>query len=205
MRNIVQCLDDFDIPLYLSHTVTNIFGRHRVSGVEIAKLDERRQVIEESKQTFECDTLLLSVGLVPENELSIDAGVKLSNITSGPVVDSDLMTSVDGIFACGNVLHVHDLVDFVSEESVRCAQGVLRFLERGPDHQQKQTRLVPGNNVRYLVPNRIDPHQDVMLFFRPLIVGRDVYMNIRADGTVVKRKKITPGAAFGNDSYSADI
>ena len=190
VRNIVQCLDDFNIPLYLSHVVTNIVGRDRVSGVEIAKLDERRQVIEESKRTFVCDTLLLSVGLVPENELSLDAGVKLSNITSGPLVDSDLMTSVDGIFACGNVLHVHDLVDFVSEESVRCAQGVLRFLERGPAHQQKQTRLVPGNNVRYLVPNRIDPRQDIMLFFRPLIVGRDVYLNIRADGTVITRKKL---------------
>lgn len=190
VRNIVQCLDDFHIPLYLSHTVTNIFGRDRVSGVEIAKLDERRQVLEETKQTFACDTLLLSVGLVPENELSIDAGVKLSNITSGPLVDSDLMTSVDGIFACGNVLHVHDLVDFVSEESVRCAQGVLRFLERGPAHQYKQTRLVPGNNVRYLTPNRIDPHQEVMLFLRPLIVGRDVSLTIRADGAVIKRKKL---------------
>ncbi|GAK57497.1 hypothetical protein U27_04464 [Candidatus Vecturithrix granuli] len=190
VRNIVQCLDDFDIPLYLSHVVTNIFGRDRVSGVEIAKLDERRQVIEESKQTFACDTLLLSVGLVPENELSIDAGVKLSHITGGPLVDSDLMTSVDGIFACGNVLHVHDLVDFVSEESGRCAQGVLRFLERGPAHNQKQTRLVPGNNVRYLTPNRIDPHQEVMLFLRPLIVGRDVSLNIRADGAVIKRKKL---------------
>ncbi len=190
VRNIVQCLDDFNIPLYLSHTVTNIFGRHRVSGVEIAKLDEQRRVIEESKQTFECDTLLLSVGLVPENELSLDAGVKLSNITGGPLVDSDLMTSVDGIFACGNVLHVHDLVDFVSEESIHCAQGVLRFLERGPAHQYKQTRIVPGNNVRYLTPNRIDPHQEVMLFFRPLIVGRDVALIIKADGAVIKRKKL---------------
>jgi thioredoxin reductase len=189
VRNIVQCLDDFDIPLHLSHTVTKILGRDRVSGVEVAKLNENRQVIEESKFTLICDTLLLSVGLVPENELSLDTGVKLSNITGGAIVDSDLMTSVEGIFACGNVLHVHDLVDFVSEEAERCARGVIRYLERGPDYEHKRTRVISGNNVRYVVPNRIDSHQEVVIFLRPLIVGRDVYVNIKADGITIKQKK----------------
>jgi pyruvate/2-oxoglutarate dehydrogenase complex dihydrolipoamide dehydrogenase (E3) component len=189
VRNIVQCLDDFDIPLHLSHTVTKILGRDRVSGVEVAKLNETRQVIEESKFTLTCDTLLLSVGLVPENELSLNTGVKLSNITGGAIVDSDLMTSVEGIFACGNVLHVHDLVDFVSEEAERCARGVVRYLERGPDYEHKRTRVISGNNVRYVVPNQIDPHQEVIIFLRSLIVGQDVYVNVKADGITIKQKK----------------
>lgn len=189
IRNIVQCLDDFQIPLYLSHTITKILGRDRVSGVEIARLNDNRQVIEDSKFLLTCDTLLLSVGLIPENELSINAGIKLSSITGGAVVDSDLMTSAEGIFACGNVLHVHDLVDFVSEEAERCAQGVIRYLEHGPNYQHKRTRLISGNNVRYVVPNRIDPHQEVVIFLRPLIVGRDVDLIVKADGIPIKRKK----------------
>jgi NADPH-dependent 2,4-dienoyl-CoA reductase/sulfur reductase-like enzyme len=218
VRNIVQCLDDFGIPLYLSHTVTNIFGRDRVSGVEVVRLDENRQVMEESAFTLDCDTILLSVGLIPENELSRDAGIQLSSITQGPVVDSDLMTSVEGIFACGNVLHVHDLVDFVSAESEGCAQGVIRYLERGPAHEQKHTRVVPGHNVRYLVPNRIDPQQDTVLSFRPMIVGRDVYVTVKADGHKVIRKKhrqvqpsemiqvpLTPGDMIGDRAIPAQI
>jgi NADPH-dependent 2,4-dienoyl-CoA reductase/sulfur reductase-like enzyme len=189
VRNIVQCLDDFDIPLHLSHTVTNIFGRDRVSGVEVAALGENRQIVEKSKFTLDCDTILLSVGLIPENELSRDAGIHLSSITQGPIVDSDLMTSVEGIFACGNVLHVHDLVDFVSAESERCAQGVMRYLERGPAYERKRTRLIPGHNVRYLVPDHIDPQQETVLFFRPMIVGRDVYVSVKANGHKIIRKK----------------
>lgn len=189
VRNIVQCLEDFNIPLYLSHTVTNIFGKDRVSGIEVAALDTERHVVEESKFTIPCDTILLSVGLIPENELSLDAGVKLSNITGGAIVDSDLMTSVEGIFACGNVLHVHDLVDYVSGEAERCAQGVLRYLQRGADYAHKRTRIIPGNNVRYVVPNQIDPHQDVTVFLRPLIVGRDVHLQVNADGVAILRKK----------------
>ncbi len=218
VRNIVQCLDDFDIPLYLSHTVTTIFGKDRVSGIEVAGLDENRQVVEESKFTLTCDTLLLSVGLVPENELSLDAGIKLSQITNGPTVDSDLMTSVEGIFACGNVLHVHDLVDFVSAEARRCAEGVSRYLERGPDYKSKQTRLIPGHNVRYLVPARIDPQQELVVFLRPLIVGRDVYVHVTADGHRIKRRKhrqvqpsemiqirLTPEEMIGNRELPARI
>ncbi len=218
VRNIVQCLDDFNIPLHLSHTVTNIFGRDRVSGVEVARLDENRQVVEESKFTLECDTLLLSVGLIPENELSREVGVQLHSITQGPVVDSDLMTSVDGVFACGNVLHVHDLVDFVSAEAERCAQGVVRYLERGPAHEHKRTRLVSGHNVRYLVPGRINPHHTSVLSFRPLIMGRDVSVTIKADGHKIKRKKyrqvqpsemiqipLTPQEIIGDRAIPAQI
>ncbi len=218
VRNIVQCLDDFDIPLYLSHTVTRIMGKDRVEGIEVAQLDESRQPVEDSKFTFPCDSLLLSVGLVPENELSVDAGIKLSNITNGPVVDSDLMTNVEGVFACGNVLHVHDLVDFVSEESGRCAEGVVRYLQRGPDYDSKRTRLTPGHNVRYLVPARIDPQQEVVVFLRPLIVGRGVFLNVYADGHRIKRKKhrqvqpsemvqvtLTPEDMIGNREFPARI
>lgn len=218
VRNIVQCLDDFDIPLHLSHTVTNIWGRNRVEGVEVAKLNENRQVIEDSQFTLPCDTLLLSVGLVPENELSIEAGVKLSHITGGAVVDSDLMSSVEGVFACGNVLHVHDLVDFVSEESERCAQGVMRYLERGPDYHHKRTRVVPGNNVRYVVPTQIDPQQEVWILLRPLIVGRTVYLHVKADGISIKRKKcrqvqpsemlqvhVTPKELIGNRDMPTQV
>jgi thioredoxin reductase len=218
VRNIVQCLDDFDIPLYLSHTVTTIVGRDRVSGVEVAKLNDNRQVIEESKFFLSCDTLLLSVGLIPENELSLAAGIKLSHITNGAVVDSDFMTSVEGIFACGNVLHVHDLVDFVSAEAERCASGVVRFLERGPAYHQKHTRVVSGHNVRYVVPQRIDPHQEIVIFLRPLVVGRDVNVNVKADGHWIARKKqrqvqpsemiqvhLTPDDIIGNREIPVQI
>lgn len=218
VRNVVQCLDDFNIPLYLSHTVTNIFGQDRVSGVEVARLNEQRQVVEESIFRIPCDTILLSVGLIPENELSIDAGIQLNIITGGAMVDSDLMTSVDGIFSCGNVLHVHDLVDAVSAEAERCAAGVGRYLQRGASHDQKRTRLLPGNNVRYVVPARIDPHQEVVVFLRPLIVGRDVELFVKADGYVIKRQKhrqvqpsemvqvkLTPAEMIGNRGIPAQL
>jgi NADPH-dependent 2,4-dienoyl-CoA reductase/sulfur reductase-like enzyme len=218
VRNIVQCLDDFGIPLYLSHTTTNIFGRDRVTGVEVAKLDENRQILAESTFTIDCDTILLSVGLIPENELSISAGIKLNAITGGAIVDSDLMTLVEGIFACGNVLHVHDLVDFVSEEAGRCAQGVIRYLERGADYQNKRTHLIAGDNVRYLVPSYLDPHQDIVVFLRPLIVGRDVDLVVKADGYTVHRKKhrqvqpsemiqvkLTPAELIGNREIPARV
>jgi hypothetical protein len=148
----------------------------------------------------------------------MNAGIKLNTITNGPVVDSDLMTTLEGVFACGNVLHVHDLVDYVSAESERCAEGVVRYLERGPDYQHKRTRLISGHNVRYLVPNRIDPRQEIVLFLRPLIVGRDVYITVKADGHKIKQKKhrqvqpsemvqvrLTPEDMVGNREVPARI
>ena len=127
-RNIVQCLDDFDIPLLLSHTVVKIHGKKRVTGVTIAKVGNDRKPIAGTEEYYTCDTLLLSVGLLPENELSKSAGVELSNITGGPVVNDSLTTSVEGIFACGNVLHVHDLVDFVSEEAAIAGENAAEYV-----------------------------------------------------------------------------
>ena len=127
-RNIVQCLDDFDIPLLLSHTVVKIHGKKRVTGVTIAKVGNDRKPIAGTEEYYTCDTLLLSVGLLPENELSKSAGVELSNITGGPIVNDNLTTSVEGIFACGNVLHVHDLVDFVSEEAAIAGENAAEYV-----------------------------------------------------------------------------
>ena len=130
-RNIVQCLEDFDIPLLLSHTVVDIHGKKRLEGVTLAQVDENRAPIAGTEQYIPCDTLLLSVGLLPENELSSAAGVALSPITGGPVVGDDLATSIEGVFACGNVLHVHDLVDFVSQEARQAGESAARFLLQG--------------------------------------------------------------------------
>src|SRR5699024_10004015 len=130
-RNIVQCLDDFGIPLKLSHTVVDIRGRERLTGVTLAAVDENRRPIPGTEEDYDCDTLLLSCGLIPENELSRGAGVSLSPVTSGPVVDESLETSVPGIFSCGNVLHVHDLVDFVSQEAAQAGRRAARYLSGG--------------------------------------------------------------------------
>ena len=124
-RNIVQCLEDFDIPLYLSTTVVQIHGKERLEGVTIAQVDERRKPIEETKRYIPCDTLLLSVGLIPENELTRSAGIPMDPITNGAMVDENCQTAVPGIFACGNVLHVHDLVDYVSDEAERAGKGAV--------------------------------------------------------------------------------
>ncbi len=130
-RNIEQCLHDFDIPLKLSHTIVKIHGKDRVCGVTIARVDENRKPIKETEEYIECDTVLLSVGLIPENELSKSAGVKLDKITAGAVVDQNRQTSCEGIFACGNVLHVHDLVDFVSEEAEIAGKSAAEYIKNG--------------------------------------------------------------------------
>ena len=127
-RNIVQCLNDYDIPLKLSHTVVDIHGKERVTGITLAKVDEKGKPIPGTEEEYACDTLLLSCGLIPENELSRELGVKLNPVTSGPVVDESLETNVPGVFACGNVLHVHDLVDFVSEEADRAGTCAARYI-----------------------------------------------------------------------------
>jgi Thioredoxin reductase len=157
-RNIVQCLDDYNIPLYYSHTVTRINGQHRVESVEISKVDANLQPIPGSQQVISCDTLLLSVGLVPENELSKSAGVTLSPVTGGAVVNESLQTSQEGIFACGNVLHVHDLVDYVSEESAQAGEYAAAYV-KGMRFSQGGIPLVCGRGVRYTVPAVILPEQ----------------------------------------------
>jgi len=156
-RNIVQCLDDFGIPLLLSHTVTEIVGRRRLEGVKIAQVDADRRPVPETEQYIPCDTLLLSVGLLPENELSKSAGVQLSPITGGAVVNEQLETSAEGIFACGNVLHVHDLVDYVSEESLLAGRNAARYIQNALAETRRNIPILPRGGVRYTVPSMIDP------------------------------------------------
>ncbi|MBR6873157.1 MAG: FAD-dependent oxidoreductase [Ruminococcus sp.] len=156
-RNIVQCLDDYGIPLMLSHTVIDIKGKEKLEGVWVAAVDEHNAPIEGTEEYFPCDTLLLSCGLIPENELSRSAGIELSPLTSGPSVDESLETTVEGVFACGNVLHVHDLVDFVSEESVRAGENAAEYIKGKPSSPGTPVAVKPGNGVRYTVPSRLYP------------------------------------------------
>jgi NADPH-dependent 2,4-dienoyl-CoA reductase/sulfur reductase-like enzyme len=181
-RNIVQCLHDFGIPLYLSHLTTEIYGRDRVEGIEVAPI-ENGALMTEKAFKIPCDTLLLSVGLVPENELSRLAGVAINPMTNGPWVDSSLMTNVPGVFACGNVLHVHDLVDYVVEEARRAgrfAADWLRGLRPG-----REARVKAGANVRYVAPSRVEAGRDNIIYLRTMIVKNDALLEARLDGKVL--------------------
>ncbi len=166
-RNMKQCLEDFNIPLYLSHTVTNIFGKDRLTGIELSEVDDKRNPIKGSEKYFDVDTLLLSVGLIPENHLADEAGIEMDPVTRGPKVDENYMTSIDGIFACGNGLHVHDLVDFVSLQAERAAEGAARYLSDGKSEAGVIT-LRNGSNVSYTVPKYIhkDAGINTEVFFR---------------------------------------
>jgi NADPH-dependent 2,4-dienoyl-CoA reductase/sulfur reductase-like enzyme len=185
-RNIVQCLEDFGIPLYLSHLTTNIYGRDRVEGVEVTPIEGGALIFDKSFR-IPCDTVLLSVGLVPENELSRKLGVELNPMTNGPVVDSSLMTSVPGVFACGNVLHVHDLVDYVVEEARRAGGFAADWLAGRP--RGRELRVKPGANVRYVTPGRVDPVRDNKLYLRTLIVKNDALLEIRLNNQVLRSQK----------------
>ena len=156
-RNIVQCLNDFDIPLYLSHTVVDIQGKERVEGITIAEVGPDRKPIPGTEIHYDCDTLLLSCGLLPENELSKTAGVDLSPITSGPVVNDSLETNIPGVFACGNVLHVHDLVDFVSQEATNAGKNAAKYIKEGEVTSAKQIEILPVDGLRYTVPKYVRP------------------------------------------------
>ena len=196
-RNIVQCLNDYDIPLYLSHTVVDIKGRERLSGVTVAKVDENRRPIPGTEVQFDCDTLLLSVGLIPENELSEGAGVALSPLTSGAQVNDALETSVPGIFACGNVLHVHDLVDHVSAESFTAGHAAAAYV-RGMLEEGDRIAVRDGDGVRGAVPQFIRKgiERDVSLMFRPSGVFRNSTCVVRCGEKEIARKKaliFTPG------------
>jgi NADPH-dependent 2,4-dienoyl-CoA reductase/sulfur reductase-like enzyme len=187
-RNIVQCLRDFSIPLYLSHLTTSIYGRDRVEGVEVTPIESGALMIEKSFR-IPCDTVLLSVGLIPENELSKKVGIELNPMTGGPIVDSTLMTSLPGVFACGNVLHVHDLVDYVAEEARRAGAFAADWLEgRRP---RKELRVKAGANLRYAAPGRLDPERDNKLYMRSLIVKNEAVLEARLDNSVVKSLKKT--------------
>jgi NADPH-dependent 2,4-dienoyl-CoA reductase/sulfur reductase-like enzyme len=186
-RNIVQCLNDFGIPLYLSHTVSAIHGKDRVTGVTVSPLEEGRNVAAKSFE-LDCDTILLSVGLIPDNELSRKFGVRLNPETGGAFVDGGLMSSVPGVFACGNVLHVHDLVDYVSEESERCASFVVEYLKgayRFPHHP-----VAAGANVKYVIPNKYLPETTNRFYLRSMIVKNKAELVVALDGEPLKRKKL---------------
>jgi len=189
-RNIVQCLQDYDIPLYLSHTVIEIHGTDRLTGVTVAKVDENRKPIPGTEMVFACDTLLLSVGLIPENELSVGAGVKLSGVTGGAEVDDSLQTNVAGIFACGNVLHVHDLVDHVSNEAFKAGHGAASFAKEQKE-QADTWQVLDGPGVRGVVPQRIRKNagQQVEMMFRPDKVYRNGVCKVMCGGTVLAKKK----------------
>ena len=199
-RNIVQCLEDFDIPLKLSHTVVEVHGKERVTGVTLAEVDENRRPIPGTEEFYSCDTLLLSCGLIPENELSVKAGIELSNITSGPVVNESLETNIKGIFACGNVLHVHDLVDYVSEEAKKAGQQAAAFLqEKESDKKEKTIIIQPEGGIRYTVPQKIrteSMEENLTVRFRVGKVYENVYVNVYlGDKQIIhkKRKKMAPG------------
>lgn len=198
-RNIVQCLDDFGIPLKLSHTVVDIEGKNRVEAVTIAEVGPDRKPIAGTEIRYECDTLLLSCGLIPENELSKSAGVALNPITSGPIVGDNLETNIDGVFACGNVLHVHDLVDYVSQEATTAGKNAAQYIQNGTKKNAKRVEIAAEGGVRYTVPKYIRPEEmedNLTVRFR---VG-DVYKNCVIatyydDELISKRKRpvMAPG------------
>ncbi len=209
-RNIVQCLDDFGIPLKLSHTVVDIQGRERVEAVTIAEVGPDRKPIPGTEETYTCDTLLLSCGLLPENELSGQMGVELSPVTNGPVVNESLETNIPGVFACGNVLHVHDLVDYVSEEATaagQCAAGYIKSRETMSDNAAAETAgvaetgipILAKDGVRYTVPSslRLSHMADLQrIRFRVGSVYKDAAVVVEADGQVIrtlKKRILTPG------------
>jgi NADPH-dependent 2,4-dienoyl-CoA reductase/sulfur reductase-like enzyme len=200
-RNIVQCLNDFQIPLYLSHQITEIRGRERLEAVEVSPLKDGQPDAARSF-TLECDTLLLSVGLIPDNELSKKLGVALSPETGGPIVDGTLMSSVEGVFACGNVLHVHDLVDWVSEEADSCGSAVTEYLEgRRP---QRQLPVTGGANVRYVVPNRYVPGRENHFYLRSLIVKNQAELIVTLGGQPIKSRRLAHVQPSEMVSFSID-
>ena len=189
-RNLVQCLEDFGIPLLLSHTVVEIYGDQRVSGVKAAPVDENRRPLMERSFDVECDTLALSAGLIPENELSAGAGVELDPATGGPRVDSDYRTSVPGVFACGNVVHVHDLVDDVSEEAEITGAAAAAYLA-GQSQTGKGIEIRSGRNIRSIVPQTIHPGKSAMLYIRACFPERDAVL--RVGNQQIKQRTVTPG------------
>lgn len=194
-RNIGQCLNDFGIPLKVSHTVTQIHGEERLTGVTIARVDENRRPISGTEEYIECDTLLLSVGLIPENELSKCADVSLDRITNGAVVDQDRRTSIEGIFACGNVLHVHDLVDFVSDEAEIAGKRAAEYIRSG-SCEEINVGINTDGKVRYSVPQRVTKRCDVTVYFRVSDVYRNVKICVYNGEKLVfskKKAKVAPG------------
>lgn len=193
-RNIVQCLDDFDIPLMYQHGITEIVGRDRLEGIMVAKLDDNKKVIPGTEEFMKCDTLLLSVGLIPENEISTEMGVEIDRKTGGPIVGDNLMTNKDGVFACGNVLHVHDLVDHVSRESQVAGEKAAEYVKGNLKKTDRKDVEIKANlGINYTVPKYINPNtvsDDVTLRFRVDNVYDNIFIDIKIDDkTIIHRKK----------------
>ena len=197
-RNVAQCLEDFDIPLYLSHTVTNVIGKNKLEGIEISQVDEKMKPIKGTEKRFDCDTLLLSVGLVPENELTRTANIELDPRTKGATVGEDMQTSESGVFACGNVLHVHDLVDYVSAESERAGKSAANYVLNGKSEVSNTTLVSNGMNVSYTVPQRINKdnvEKSVDIFFRVRKKMRLGEIRVESEGEKIasfKREFLAP-------------
>jgi len=189
-RNIQQCLNDYGIPLHLSTTVTSIHGKERVSGVSVARVDENRRPIPGTERLVPCDTLLLSVGLIPENELSSGARVELAPRTNGALVDDGYMTTIPGVFSCGNVLHVHDLVDHVSEEAERAGESAVRYLDGGTAPVEPAVPVTAGRGVGYVLPQRVSGARDFVLSLRVTEPSRDRAVWVRDGERKVARKKM---------------
>ena len=198
-RNIVQCLDDYGIPLKLSHTVVKIDGKERVTGITLAQVGPDRKPIPGTEEYYSCDTLLLSVGLLPENELTREAGIAMNRVTGGPDVSDSLETSLPGVFACGNVLHVHDLVDYVSEEAALAGRNAAAYVQAGERAAANPVPLTAKDGVRYTVPQTLDTanmNDKVVVRFRVGDVYKDRYVSVYFDGErVLHRKKnvLAPG------------
>ena len=199
-RNIVQCLDDYGIPLKLSHTVVDIHGKERLTGVTLAKVDEKLKPIKGTEEYISCDTLLLSVGLIPENELSYGMGIKMQQVTNGPIVDESLETNIEGVFACGNVLHVHDLVDFVSQEAAIAGKNAAIYIG-GRQRKEERSKIILRSQagVRYTVPSSIYPENmeaQTVIRFRVGQIFKNVFVCVYlGNNLLVKRKRaiMTPG------------
>ena len=192
-RNIEQCLNDFDIPLMLSHTVTQIHGKERICGVTVSKVDVNRRPIDGTEKYIPCDTLLVSVGLIPENEISKSVGIDLDRITGGAVVDQDRQTSKSGIFACGNVLHVHDLVDFVSDEAEIAGRAAAEYI-KGENSKNLDIPILTDGKVRYTVPQKITAEKDIPVYFRVSDVFKNAKVNVYDGEKVIFSKKLIKAA-----------
>ena len=213
-RNIVQCLDDYGIPLKLSHTVVDIKGKERVEGITLAEVDSKGKPIPGTEEEYSCDTLLLSVGLIPENEISKGMGVDMNPVTSGPKVNESLETNIPGVFACGNVLHVHDLVDFVSQEATMAGNCAAAYVKTGRTEETEEIPVKCGSGVRYTVPAKIRPaymEEKLPVRFRVGQVYQKASITVRSGDTVLLRKKrpiMAPGEMetvyIKKDSLSPD-
>lgn len=191
-RNVVQCLEDYDIPLMLNHTIVKINGKDRVESVVVVETDENKRPIPGTEKVYECDTVLLSVGLIPENELSTKAGINLDRGTKGPIVNEAMETEIEGIFACGNVLHVHDVVDYVTQESRRAGESAAKYVKNELDNQKNYIETKPGEGVSYVVPQRIRAEKlekPLEFFMRVRDIYKDSSIVVKLDGEKIREIK----------------